>query len=293
MTIKRSSTLLVINLMSGLVLSAICCFAFSLDVPKVSAAVPATASSSFVRVIHASPYVGTADVFVDGAKLLSSFAFGSVTGYVAIPPGPHNVQIALVGKGINASVIKETLSVNPGLAYTVAAIGDKPTNLSLEVFVDNNVLSTGKAKFRAYQLSPDAGSVAISSSGKTLLSGITYQNASNYLEVPAGGYTFDVVSPTNNEKLSTSATLSANMVESLFVVGMFNGTPKSELVTSQAAGLPSLPNTGSDPNAISQVQRAQSPTPWTWPLMIVSLLFIACGVLSYRIYVKKSEGNRQ
>ena len=28
-------------------------------------------SPSFVRIIHASPEVGTADVFVDGAKLLS------------------------------------------------------------------------------------------------------------------------------------------------------------------------------------------------------------------------------
>src|SRR5216683_4846664 len=80
-------------------------------------------SPSFVRIIHASPYVGTADVFLDGAKLLSSFAFGSVTGYASIPAGPHKVQIALVGKGTGAAVITETLAVTPGLAYTVAAIG--------------------------------------------------------------------------------------------------------------------------------------------------------------------------
>src|SRR5205823_13389234 len=54
---------------------------------------PASAQSpALVRVIHASPDVGTADVFVDGAKLLSSFAFGSVTGYAAVPAGSHPVQ---------------------------------------------------------------------------------------------------------------------------------------------------------------------------------------------------------
>src|SRR5216684_4167727 len=118
----------------------------------------AAESPSFVRIIHASPFVGTADVFVDGSKLLSSFAFGSVTDYATIPPGPHKLQIALVGKGIGASALTETLTVNPGSAYTVAAIGTQASNLSLQVFVDNNVLASGTTKFRAYELSPDAGS---------------------------------------------------------------------------------------------------------------------------------------
>src|SRR5260370_40283944 len=60
-------------------------------------------SPSFVRIIHASPFVGAADVFLDGSKLLTSFLFGSVTDDAAITAGPHNVQIALVGKGNSAS----------------------------------------------------------------------------------------------------------------------------------------------------------------------------------------------
>ena len=247
---------------------------------------PAT-SPSFVRILHASPDVGTADVFVDGAKLLSSFAFGSVTGYAPIPAGPHKVQIALVGKGIGASVITETLAVNPGFAYTVAAIGTQATGLSLEVFVDNNLLTPGTAKLRVYQLSPDAGSVTVASGGTTLLGGISYQNASNYLVLPAGGYTFDVASPTNNATLSASATLNANTVASLFVVGMFTGSPKSELVISQAAGLPGVPNTGSDPSTVSQSNDVQPFTPWLWPLGMASLLCIGSGILMRRVTAKR------
>src|SRR5690242_11010812 len=67
---------------------------------------PASAASpAFVRVVHASPNIGTADVFLDGTKVLSNFQFGTVTDYVTIPPGPHKVQIALIGKGIGAAVI--------------------------------------------------------------------------------------------------------------------------------------------------------------------------------------------
>src|SRR5438128_131562 len=63
---------------------------------------PASAESpAFVRVVHASPDIGTADVFLDGTKVLSNFEFGTITDYVTIPPGPHKVQIALIGKGVN------------------------------------------------------------------------------------------------------------------------------------------------------------------------------------------------
>src|SRR6266516_8138559 len=84
-------------------------------------------SPSFVRIIHASPDVGTADVFLDGSKLLSNFQFGTVTDYATIPPGPHKVQIALIGKGVGAAVISQTLSVSAGIVYTVAALGTKST----------------------------------------------------------------------------------------------------------------------------------------------------------------------
>src|SRR5713101_9194870 len=248
------------------------------------------ASPSFVRVIHASPFVGTADVFVDGTKLLSSFGFGAVTDYASIPPGPHKVQIALVGKGIGASALTETLSVSPGVAYTVAALGTQPSNLSLQVFVDNNFLSSGTAKLRVYELSPDAGAVTVAAAGNTLVSGIGYQAASNYLVIPAGSYTFDVSSPANNATLSTSTALNANMVASLFVVGMFNGSPKSELVTSQTAGLPGVPNTGSDPNPVSQVDAF--PIPWLWPLGIASLLLIGSGFFTRRVITKRGAGRQ-
>src|ERR1700686_3562193 len=144
MTMKRLSTLLLGNLFLVFGLLGICSLIAFSGVQKVSASSQAT-SPSFVRIIHASPFVGTADVFVDGAKLLSSFPFGQVTDYATIPPGPHKVQIALVGKGTGAAALTQTLSVSPGVAYTVAAIGTQASNLSLQVFVDNNFLSSGKA----------------------------------------------------------------------------------------------------------------------------------------------------
>lgn len=243
-------------------------------------------SPSYVRVIHASPFVGTADVFVDGTKLLSSFQFGTVTNYVAIPAGPHKVQIALVGKGIGASVISETLAVNPGYAYTVAATGADASSLALQVFIDNNLLSPGTAKLRVYQLSPDAGTVSMDTGGQSLLSGLGYENASNYLSVAAGSYTIGVDS-SSNVSLHVSTALKANTVTSVFAVGLVHGTPNIQLVSEQVQGLPGVPNTGSDPNALPQVDNVQPLTSLAWVVGCLSLLLFGSGIFMRRLVVKR------
>jgi hypothetical protein len=232
--------------------------------------------SAFVRVIHASPFIGAADVFVDGAPLLSSFQFGSVTNYVAVPPGAHKVQIALVGKGINASVITQTLDVSPGIAYTVAAIGAQPTNLALKAFIDHNQLTPGSSKLRVYHLSPDSGSLNVGMPAKTLITDLPYQGTSGYLTIAPGTYQFDVTAPASNVDHSIQATLSANKITSIFAVGLFNGTPSFELISAQVNGLPQLPNTGSDPNTPALPAAGQPPTLWLIGLLCtVSFLFLS------------------
>ncbi len=284
MKMKHTLTVFVSRLFLVLGVIGIIAFAAFFGIQRRTAS---AVSPSYVRIIHASPFVGTADVFVDGAKLLSSFQFGAVTAYVAVPAGPHKVQIALVGKGIGASVISETLAVSPGVAYTVAATGADPSSLSLQVFIDNNLLSPGTAKLRVYQLSPDAGSVSMDTGGNTLLSGIGYQGASNYLAIAAGTYTLGVDSSTNSASLHVSATLKANTVTSVFSVGLVHGSPNIQLVTAQVQGLPGVPNTGSDPHALSQEDNVQPLAVWTWLVGFMSLVLIGSGIFMRRLLAKQ------
>lgn len=250
---------------------------------RTSAATPA-----YIRVIHASPAVGTADVFVDGNLLLSSFAFGSVTDYVPLPAGPHKVQIALVGKGIGASVITQTLAVQPGVVYTAAAIGSQATGLSIEVFIDNNFLASGQAKTRIYNLSPDAGMFNVSANGSNILSQIGYQQASGYMTMGAGSYNFTLAALSSNTNLPLAMTLDKNTVTSIFAVGMANGTPKIELVPSQVSGVPGVPSTGSDPRPLVQPASARSQELTPWLLSILASLFIGASILFRRRAVMAS-----
>jgi len=280
---KRNSGTLIGMLCLSIGMIGVLAFTMLFSLPKYTAS---AASPSYVRVIHASPFVGTADVFVDGTKLLSSFQFGAVTDYVAIPAGPHKVQIALVGKGIGASVLSETLAVSPGVAYTVAATGATSSSLALQVFIDNNLLTPGTARLRLYQLSPDAGSVSLDTGGDSLVSGVGYKSASNYLTIAAGSYTIGV-DATSNTSLHVSTTLKANTVTSVFVVGLVHGTPNIQLVTSQVQGLPGLPNTGSDPDALTLANNAQPTSTWMWLVGCLALLAISSGIFVRRMIAKR------
>lgn len=229
----------------------------------------AATTPAFVRIIHASPFVGVADVFVDGAPFLTSFGFGAVTGYAEVPPGPHKVQIALTGKGVGGAALTETLPIQPGGVYTVAAIGTSPTNLTLKVFSDSNIAMAGTAKVRVYQLIPDSGWIDVQAAGKTV-TGANYQQVSDYMTFSAGTTSFNLAGSAGHS-LSVSTTLKANTVTSLFAVGMFNGTPQAEVVSAETAALPGLPQTGSNPFAL--LSDGQLSTPW----LLIALAMVVVG----------------
>lgn len=226
-------------------------------------------NDAMVRVVHAAPGAGTVDVFVDGNKLLSNFAFGTVTGYVNLPAGSHQIQVAPAGKGASAAVITQTVSVDAGVPYTVAAIGT--TSFSLAAFVDDNQLSGAMAKVRVYHLSPDAGPVNVAVGGNTVITGLTYKNASSYLNVPAGAYTFDVTATDSGAKVPVAATLSSGMVSSVFAIGLLKGTPALSFKLASVAGVPGMPNTGSDPNAVpvSQPNNLWLPISTAFALLLI------------------------
>jgi hypothetical protein len=261
-------------------ITGILCSLFMLCLFPMSAAF--AQSNAYVRVIHASPFVGTADVFVDGQKLLSSFQFASVTDYVAVPAGVHKVQIALVGKGINASVIAQNLTVQPGNAYTVAALGSNPNARSLHAFVDNNLVVPNRAKVRIYHLAPDAGNVNVSVGEESKLNGMSYPDASEYLNQDAGPCTISFSDSQYNKTLPLSTTLAPNTVTSVFDVGLFNGNPQVQLVQAHATGIPGLPGTGSDPDAAGRNLAGGLPF---MPFIIagVVLAFVGSGLVVRRL----------
>ncbi len=237
-------------------------------------------SPSYVRVIHASPDIGTATVFVDGNMLLNNFQFGTVTPYASVPAGPHKVQVGLIGTGPGAATITQTIQVQPGVTYTVAAVGTAATGFSLQIFIDDNSVVSGSAKVRVYHLSPGAGTVNVTADGNTLVNGLGYQQASNYLSEPAGAWSANISATASNTTLPVSATLGANTVTSVFAIGLINGTPKIQFVSAQVNGLPGVPGTGADPTYRAARDFVQPAISWLPELL---LLLLTGGFIFYRV----------
>ena len=259
-------------------------FAFAAVLPAAAAT---TQNDAMVRVVHASPDAGTVDVYVDGSKLLSNFAFGTITDYVSVAAGSHNIQVAPAGKGVSAAVITQSVSVVAGMAYTVAAIGTTASGFALTAFVDNNQISDGTmSKVRVYHLSPDAGPVDVAAGGQKLISGLTYKNGSDYLTVPANAYNFTVTATDSNSQVPLAATLKGNMVYSVFAVGLLKGTPALAFKVAAVAAVPGMPNTGSDPNA----QPAAPVQPYLpWLLSICALVLLTGAGFTARRYAQARQ----
>ncbi len=237
-------------------------------------------SPSYVRVIHASPDIGTATVFVDGNMLLNNFQFGTVTPYATIPAGPHKVQVGLIGTGPGAATITQTIQVQPGIPYTVAAIGTTTEGFKLQIFVDNNLVASGGAKVRVYHLSPGTGTVNVTVDGNTVVNGLAYQQASDYLAEPSGAWSADLNASDSNTTLPVSATLGTNTITSVFAIGLVNGTPKIQFVSAQVNGLPGIPGTGSDPTYHATPDFVQPAVSW---LPEIILLLLTGGFILYRM----------
>lgn len=238
---------------------------------------------AYVRVIHASPFVGTADVYVDGQPLLSSFEFGEVTDYVPVPNGVHHIQISLVGKGMDAAVLSQDVTVTAGTVYTVAALGTAPDQLSLQGFIDDNQVVPDQAKLRIYHLAPDASAVDIAINDAQQLNDIAYPNTSDYLSLENGPYTITITNPQDQMAKEIGADLKANTVTSIFSVGLFNGDPRIQLIYKETPGTPSMPKTGYDPHpATSQAEQETSSSylPWLASLGSMSIVLLSVVALA-------------
>jgi len=176
---------------------------------------------AYVRVVHASPDAPEVDVYVDGELALEAVAFGAVSDYLAVGPGDHQVQVAPTGQSADAAVLDETVTVEAGTYYTVAA-ANTLENVEVLVFTDDNQTESGMAKLRAVHLSPDAPAVTVAVvDGPVLFEGLAFKQASDYATVDPGTYDLEIRDAESGDvvKEIRGVTLDADTNYSAFALG--------------------------------------------------------------------------
>ena len=152
------------------------------------------AGDACVNIVHASPDAPAVDIFVDGALAVENLAFGAATGWVALPAGEHQVQVAPTGEAADAAVIDANVELMADMAYEVAAVGPV-AEITAAIFpVDLSVSEDAEnAAVRVIHASPDAPAVDVAvKGGDVLLENLAFPDGSDYLMVPAGTYDLEV-----------------------------------------------------------------------------------------------------
>jgi hypothetical protein len=145
-----------------------------------------------VRAVHASYDAGPVDILVDNVEVLGDVPFKAASGYLEVPAGDRNVKVNAANT--TTTVIDVTPTLERGMDYTMLAVGTLSPN-TLEPLLaldDNSDPTSGNAKVRVIQASPDAPAVDILVDDVVVLSGVPYKAISGYLEVAAGAHNIKV-----------------------------------------------------------------------------------------------------
>lgn len=180
-----------------------------------------------LRVAHLSTDAPPVDVWVNGAVVLSGVPFGAVSDYLDLEAGEYRVQVTPAGAEAPI-VIDATLPLEAGNVYTVAAVGFLSSG-SLEplVLFDDLTLGNG-ARIRFVHTSADTGPVDVAvAGGPVLFANVSFQKASDYVEVPGGVYDLEV-RPAGSRTVALSipgVEVMDGTTYSVFAIGRsFNGT---------------------------------------------------------------------
>lgn len=81
--------------------------------------------SVLLRVIHAVPDAPAVDLYVNqgDTPIVADLAYGTATGYVAIPAASYTIDVTPAGEGKDAAVGSFDVDLERGLAYTAVATG--------------------------------------------------------------------------------------------------------------------------------------------------------------------------
>jgi hypothetical protein len=186
-----------------LALSALLALALLAPMPTM-----AQAAQSWVRVMHDSPDAPNVDVYVDGAPVFENVAYATTSSYRSLAAGQHHILVTPAGKSLDDSVIDINVDLTRGKPYTVLALG-KVASIKGQLLADTSLAPpAGHARVRIIHTATDLGSVDIYPSGSAApVLTDQYVGSADYINIPAGVYSFDVTPAGQSKVVLTSQQL--------------------------------------------------------------------------------------
>lgn len=157
---------------------------------------------AYVSLYQGSPDAPDLDIEVDGRQINAyPFEYTDYTGYLRFYTGERTLRF---GPYASSSIeIDTTVDFEANQLYSVFVV-DEFEDAGVVVTHDNaDTPAKGKAKIRVINLSPDAGDVDLIANGSedAWSSDLAFKESSDFMEVDAEEYDFQVRSSANNDLL--------------------------------------------------------------------------------------------
>ena len=153
-------------------------------------------SVACLTLIHGSADAGPIDVSIDGAVLFTGLAFGSSTGFVALPAGTYDIRVTATSQtdAVLFDSPEQQFRAGQGVELAIVGSRDASTLAGLTLPIQPEAPAGGTASLRIVQAIPDAPPLDIAlSSGQTVVSGLAPLTASDYLSVPAAAASITIL----------------------------------------------------------------------------------------------------
>ncbi|WP_439025540.1 DUF4397 domain-containing protein [Haloarchaeobius sp. DT45] len=188
------------------------------------------ATNTQVRIGHCSPDAPAVDVFVDDEKVAADVSFKTVSDYMELPAGTHDIKVCPAGKP-DQPVIEKSLDLEGDHEFTVLAIGDL-ANIETLVLNDDNEEKENAGRVRFVHASPDAGNVDVAFDGAKLFTDMPFGKAGAYASVDAGSYEFQVMPASEDEPvLAEPITVEEGKTYTAFAIGKASDDSLDVVVT--------------------------------------------------------------
>lgn len=203
-----------------------------------------------IAVVHGSAAIPAVDILLDDQVALSNVSFGTVSEFLNVDSGDHNVKVVPAGGDVSQAVVDTDVSLDSGKVYAVVAAGtaDEPEVKAFEI--NNDPTANGTVRLMAIHAASTVDAIDIAPvGGDPVIKDLSYFNASDSVD-----YTGTTV------ELEVRAT---GETGSLATLSAFPATPGSSIaviVTTDAQSNPMPLYVGVFPGTEADSEQVATPT---------------------------------
>ncbi len=194
-----------------------------------------TTNISFLRIINASPTLGTFDTYINAQKANSGpLPFGGVLRYVQPTAGSCVLRFTVAND--LQTLFTKSINLTADVAYSYYLI-DKGTNLDGLLITDvMGSTATDKAYVKFINLSPDASALSLNvQSGMSLAALTAYKATSEFIAVDVKKQSFEIKDAAGNVKTTlVDETLAGGRYYTIIARGLLNPGNNEQAFSAQA-----------------------------------------------------------